>query len=256
MYLLLAWFFMTFLAIVGLTFAKSSPYETFFKRGILGQSLDDRYTFESVPVQGLAECSRLCQLNDHCYSFNFEHGATGMAQCGLVYCNADVNDSALVSNTAMTYYRQVLDEQGPLCTHLALKSTNQSSTAINGYSHRAVDGDYTIEWNADAPCTHTNAEEKAWWMVDLEGMFNVNAVRLVNRKEVPERLKHFKIEVSNDTVAWDLCVYHQDVLENNQSWQLFNCPNHLVGSYLRVQLDHIGVLTLCEVEVYGFLTRN
>ena len=46
------------------------------------------------------------------------------------------------------------------------KTTEQSSTSHNGFSNRAVDGDYSIQWDKGS-CTHTRDEVDPWWRVDL-----------------------------------------------------------------------------------------
>ena len=46
------------------------------------------------------------------------------------------------------------------------KKTEQSSTAYNGFSSRAVDENYAIHYDRKS-CTHTNKEMNPWWRVDL-----------------------------------------------------------------------------------------
>ena len=46
------------------------------------------------------------------------------------------------------------------------KKTEQSSTAYNGFSSRAVDENYSTYYD-DKSCTHTNKEMNPWWRVDL-----------------------------------------------------------------------------------------
>ena len=46
------------------------------------------------------------------------------------------------------------------------KKTEQSSTAYNGFSSRAVDENYAIYYDRKS-CTHTNKEMNPWWRVDL-----------------------------------------------------------------------------------------
>ena len=46
------------------------------------------------------------------------------------------------------------------------KPTEQSSTAHNGFSNRAVDGKFNTAYSMKS-CTHTNDESDPWWRVDL-----------------------------------------------------------------------------------------
>ncbi|CAH1783521.1 unnamed protein product [Owenia fusiformis] len=136
------------------------------------------------------------------------------------------------------------------------KPTSQSSTYITGHasaeSYKAVDGSDDRDWYHGS-CTHTQNDVNAWWMVDLEGEYLVQSVRLVNNMNtVPARLANFKIEVSKDKITWELCAHHGSTLNSvNMDWQLFDCPALMIGRYVRVQLQGTNYLILCEVEVNG-----
>ena len=44
-------------------------------------------------------------------------------------------------------------------------------------------------------CTHTRADNNAWWRVDLERVEPVVEVNIVNRARLPERLNGAEIRV-------------------------------------------------------------
>ncbi|CAH1785116.1 unnamed protein product [Owenia fusiformis] len=103
------------------------------------------------------------------------------------------------------------------------KPTKQSSNLYGynkGYSELAVDGNTDSNFYHGS-CTHTKNEFKAWWMVDLKSSYNIYAVKLFNRKDVPERLSNFRIEVSSNLFSWSHCYYQSGGL--NDVWELFHC---------------------------------
>lgn len=62
---------------------------------------------------------------------------------------------------------EVLNRKGFFFIDLAhKKKTEQSSTAFNGFSSRAVDENYSVLYK-DKSCTHTEKEFSPWWRVDL-----------------------------------------------------------------------------------------
>ena len=60
------------------------------------------------------------------------------------------------------------------------KKTEQSSTAYNGFSSRAVDENYSIYYDHKS-CTHTKKEQNPWWRVDLGREYIVTGTRLVSK---------------------------------------------------------------------------
>ena len=47
----------------------------------------------------------------------------------------------------------------------------------------------------DSSCTHTDKEDRAWWIVDLGKVERVNEVYIVNRDHYKNRLSNFEIRV-------------------------------------------------------------
>ena len=78
------------------------------------------------------------------------------------------------------------------------KVTNQSSTAYDGISSRAVDGNKNVVYSSGS-CTHTGyTDDRPWWSVDLGKPYLVHSVQVTNRADVaPERLSNFDVTVDN-----------------------------------------------------------
>lgn len=131
------------------------------------------------------------------------------------------------------------------------KKTEQSSTAYNGFSSRAVDENYSSQYN-DKSCTHTNKEQNPWWRVDLGREYIVTDVMIVNRYNHFERLKNFdvRVGVNKDNLQNPTC--HDRVRTVGQGEALrVQCDPPIPGRYVSVQMFGEGILTMCEVTVYS-----
>ena len=60
------------------------------------------------------------------------------------------------------------------------KPTTMSSTYINYYSSRAVDGTRDSNWYHGS-CSKTLGEPGAWWQVDLQAVYLIREVIITNR---------------------------------------------------------------------------
>ncbi|KAJ8290973.1 hypothetical protein GJAV_G00019830 [Gymnothorax javanicus] len=129
----------------------------------------------------------------------------------------------------------------------------QSSLYGSGYAGKAVDGDRSGVYN-DGSCSHTEAETNPWWRVDLQTVYNVDSVSIVNRADgFSERLNDAEIRIGNslknDGNDNPLCA----VIFRVPPRELvsFNCGG-MVGRYINIRLQAYNrILTLCEVEVYA-----
>lgn len=132
------------------------------------------------------------------------------------------------------------------------KPTRQSSTAANGHSGRAVDGNRNGNYGSGS-CTHTHGSHNSWWRVDLGSPQRVFKVSLSNRGDCCwGRLNRVEISVGNTdrTGANPRCHYYGSSIGRYKT-VTFTCYRPLVGRYVYVRLLTHGALTLCEVEVYG-----
>ena len=75
------------------------------------------------------------------------------------------------------------------------KHAHQSSTGAGGRAYRAVDGNTNSKYDGKS-CTHTKAENRAWWQVDFGRIYNITGVEITNRGVCcAERLKDFDVSV-------------------------------------------------------------
>ena len=81
------------------------------------------------------------------------------------------------------------------------KKTEQSSTAYNGFSSRAVDENYSSQYN-DKSCTHTNKEQNPWWRVDLGREYIVTGKIPINNKFTNEKRKVTLARCSKGLGQW------------------------------------------------------
>ncbi|CAH1784276.1 unnamed protein product, partial [Owenia fusiformis] len=126
----------------------------------------------------------------------------GFNGCIILYLMAilsatyiETEGKIIFSNPPPAYYNVALNKP----TSQSSKHYGGTTGNDDGASYLAVDGNTDRDyWHGT--CTHTRLDAKPWWMVDLEGNYYVNAVKLVNRlNQHADRLRNFKIEVSKDT---------------------------------------------------------
>ncbi|KAI8504762.1 hypothetical protein Bbelb_178800 [Branchiostoma belcheri] len=126
----------------------------------------------------------------------------------------------------------------------------QSSTRYEeGTPDKAVNGDRSGYYSRDHSCSHTAADNNAWWYVDLGSSHSIERVVIFNREDCCSgRLNPFRVHVGNSTA----------VRLNPSCGGDYSAPNltvacgGLTGRYVGVLLPGSSrVLTLCEVEVYG-----
>ncbi|XP_051263506.1 fucolectin-1 [Dicentrarchus labrax] len=126
---------------------------------------------------------------------------------------------------------------------------------IFGSAYNAIDGNRDSNYDAGS-CTHTDGQTNPWWRVDLLEPYIVTSVIITNRGDCcPERLNGAEIHIGNslqDNGASNPVVGVISHIPAGRSLKV--SFNRLVeGRYVSVVLPGSGrVLTLCEVEVYGY----
>jgi len=130
------------------------------------------------------------------------------------------------------------------------KSTRQSSQFWWANSARAVDGDNNGIYRQGWTCTRTQMQEQPWWKVKLGTDFLIDRVVVWNRVDCcADRLNNMLIEVGQ---------YHFSRATPcggriAKPGRMTEVSCGLVrGDAVRVSLPGRGILTLCEVEVFGF----
>lgn len=153
------------------------------------------------------------------------------------------------------YYQHGAGGGAASTTNVAVgKPTSQSSTAYNGASARAVDGNTNGTYN-NGSVTHTSNQSQPWWQVDLGTSTAIDELKLFNRTDCcTGRLANFHVLVSDSPFGNSSL---NDLLANNSIWRQnvsslngssIAVPVNQSGRYVRVQLNGNGVLSLAEVQ--------
>ncbi|XP_053321973.1 pentraxin fusion protein-like [Spea bombifrons] len=151
-------------------------------------------------------------------------------------------------------YGQAAMEKPQVSVNLARSGTaSQSSTysysVPTSEASLAIDGNKETNYHLHA-CAHTNGDYGAWWRLDLQKSFKIDAVVIVNRMDCCQnRLHGAQIRVGNSGSNNDpLCGTITDVSQSC----IPLCCNGMEGRYITVTIPgRAEYLTLCEVEVYG-----
>ncbi|XP_064171437.1 adhesion G protein-coupled receptor E3-like isoform X1 [Anguilla rostrata] len=132
------------------------------------------------------------------------------------------------------------------------KIADQSSMYGIYGPYRAIDG-YLYRDFSRGSCCMTDEEMRPWWRVDLFNVHNISSVVVANRWDCcSERLSGAEIRIGNSLVdngnSNPLCAQ----IPSNPPGNIltYSCPG-MLGRYVSISLNRTGILTLCEVEVYG-----
>uniref|UniRef100_A0A8C1JN76 Fucolectin tachylectin-4 pentraxin-1 domain-containing protein n=1 Tax=Cyprinus carpio TaxID=7962 RepID=A0A8C1JN76_CYPCA len=128
------------------------------------------------------------------------------------------------------------------------RTASQSSQFDDWISRYAVDG-------LRNSCSHTNPQTDPWWRVDLLNEYNVYRVAITNRDDYALngaviRVGNFPNNVYSNTICAVISTIPSGATAN------FSCKG-IEGRYVIVHIPgELKTLTLCEVEVYGYLLGN
>ncbi|KAL0189885.1 hypothetical protein M9458_016984, partial [Cirrhinus mrigala] len=105
-------------------------------------------------------------------------------------------------------------------------------------------------------CSSTNNETNPWWRLDLHDVYRVSEVVITNRKDCcADRIKGAEIRIGssleNNGNSNPLCAVIP-AIPAGESYN-YSCGG-MEGRYVNLIIPgDWKVLTLCEVEVYGYL---
>ncbi|RXN38271.1 fucolectin-6-like isoform X2 [Labeo rohita] len=153
------------------------------------------------------------------------------------------------------------NKQGNRARNLALYGKATQSDLVgnpwsaDGHASNAIDGNRDPYYEHGS-CTATEWQTDPWWRLDLLNEYVVTSITITNRKECcPERLDGAEIHIGNS------------LLNNGNSNPLagkissipggrsltFKWKKGISGRYINVVIPGSNrLLTLCEVEVYGY----
>ena len=141
------------------------------------------------------------------------------------------------------------------------KTGSQSSTynhSVNPVAAKAIDGNTDGVW-ANSSLASTNNEVHPWWQVDMGGIYQIQTIKLWNRTDAElGRLSNFYVLVSDtpfssddlDTVLAQSGVW--SYYYNGTAGALSEISVGTHGRYVRAQLSGTNILTLAEVQVFGY----
>nr|XP_060633183.1 uncharacterized protein LOC132776031 [Anolis sagrei ordinatus] len=142
--------------------------------------------------------------------------------------------------------------------NVALSGEAYQSSTYNpiGIARNAIDGSLEGDFS-NGSCTHTNNENNPWWIVDLLAEYDVFSVSITNRQDCCSyRIEGAEIRVGNSIenggTTNPRCAT-VNVLALGQT-QRFHCEGFR-GQFVTVNQPMGGMLTLCEVQVFGQLTE-
>lgn len=124
-----------------------------------------------------------------------------------------------------------------------------------GAAYNAIDGNRDSRLSAGS-CTQTEEQTDPWWRVDLLDSYIVTSISITNRGDCcASRINGAEIHVGNSLVNNGTANTVVDVITELNAGETFTVTlSSLVkGRYVIVVLPGSNkILTLCEVEVYGY----
>ncbi|KAF1388495.1 hypothetical protein PFLUV_G00090860 [Perca fluviatilis] len=136
------------------------------------------------------------------------------------------------------------------------KATQSNRLAdMYGFAHNAIDGNRESDYNAGS-CTQTIEQTNPWWRVDLLESYIVTSIIITNRGDAfPERINGAEIHIGNSLQNNGAANPVAGVFSHIPAGQSseITVTSLVEGRYVTVVLPGLKrVLTLCEVEVYGY----
>uniref|UniRef100_UPI0037E83F8B uncharacterized protein n=1 Tax=Semicossyphus pulcher TaxID=241346 RepID=UPI0037E83F8B len=124
-----------------------------------------------------------------------------------------------------------------------------------GAAYSAIDGNRDSAFNAGS-CTHTEEMANPWWRVDLLHNYIVTSILITNRGDCcADRINGAEIHIGDslqdDGVANPLAGVISSIAAGSSFTLTLN--SEIAGRYVTIFLPGAKrILTLCEVEVYGY----
>ncbi|XP_045209797.2 uncharacterized protein LOC123561470 [Mercenaria mercenaria] len=134
------------------------------------------------------------------------------------------------------------------------KPTTQSNTlnyVFDWTSDKAVDGDYrSTNPNVDASCATTEQAFNNEWKVDLVEQYIVDKIDLYSRSDGQDQISGFEVYGQVDVGFPEFLIYASSDPLGTSVFNVFVVPATTIR-YVIVKRN--GLLTLCEVDVFGIL---
>ncbi|KAM7421537.1 hypothetical protein PAMA_015600 [Pampus argenteus] len=131
----------------------------------------------------------------------------------------------------------------------------RGSQDASGAASNAIDGNRESNYLAGS-CSHTVQQTNPWWRVDLLDSYVVTSIIITNRGDSwPERINGAEIHIGNSLQQNGAANPVVAVISNIPAGRSFPIlfTKHVEGRYVTVVIPgRDKILTLCEVEVYGY----
>uniref|UniRef100_A0AAR2JX97 Fucolectin tachylectin-4 pentraxin-1 domain-containing protein n=1 Tax=Pygocentrus nattereri TaxID=42514 RepID=A0AAR2JX97_PYGNA len=128
-----------------------------------------------------------------------------------------------------------------------------------GHAYNAIDGNADSHYDHGS-CTATELQKNPWWRVDLLDEYTVTSVTITNRADCcPERINGAEIHIGNSLLDSGNSNPWAGVIPSIPTGNsiAFNFEKGISGRYVNVVIPGANrLLTLCEVEVYGYPTPS
>lgn len=117
-----------------------------------------------------------------------------------------------------------------------------------------MDGDYDRSFyypNATFRCAHTNDASYHWFKFAFGFEALVESVELHNRVIFTERFSDVLIYIQTSSGQSRLCGNTSDM--TNIDIRRIHCAEALTGNAMKLVKNKTEVLTICEMDIYGFI---
>ncbi|XP_078392132.1 fucolectin-like [Cetorhinus maximus] len=137
-----------------------------------------------------------------------------------------------------------------------IRATQSTTYRHFANANNAIDGNKDTEFRHSS-CSSTYRENQPWWRVDLQRHYRVFVVRITNRNKKGQRLNGAEIRIGdsleNNGNGNTLCAKITSIPCGKTVEFFCQSPTGVHGRYVNIfHPSYQAILTLCEVEVYGF----
>ncbi|XP_037532481.1 uncharacterized protein si:ch211-215k15.4 [Nematolebias whitei] len=131
--------------------------------------------------------------------------------------------------------------------------SDRYSVVFFGAAYNAIDGNRDSDFGHGS-CTHTKAQLNPWWRVDLLDCYIINHITITNRGDCcAERINGAEIHIGNSLEDNGTANTLVATISSVPGTHTIEFSQHVEGRYVVVLIPGSQrILTLCEVEVYGY----
>ncbi|XP_074540319.1 uncharacterized protein LOC141801242 [Halichoeres trimaculatus] len=206
--------------------------------------------FVNIVIPGRTEYLSLCEVEVYGSVLDLDHPA-------MCYTS---KDSRKMKHSSVLLLALLLGSCSVYAYHnVALHGKATQSHRYGHYfgdANSAIDGNRNSDFSAGS-CAHTIEMTNPWWRVDLLHRYVITSVVITNRADCcPEKIigaeVHIGDSLEDNGIANPLAAVISEV--SFRSSVSLKVENDMVGRYVTIVLPGPDkTLTLCEVEVYGYL---